>query len=118
MLRSYPNWLRMLPRRRPRSQAALWAFGHSDSFEAGALLVANLGGDADTTAAIYGALAGAYYGEGGLPTQWIERLFFAPLLRAAAEALCEGGGGEVGGGEGGRGEGGGDGGDDGGGAGA
>ena len=39
----------------PRSlEAALWAFAHSVTFAEGALMVANLGGDADTTAAIYG----------------------------------------------------------------
>lgn len=35
-------------------EAALWAFGRSTSFEQGCLLVANLGDDADTVAAIYG----------------------------------------------------------------
>ncbi|WP_351090088.1 ADP-ribosylglycohydrolase family protein, partial [Shewanella sp. S1-49-MNA-CIBAN-0167] len=44
-------------------EAVLWAFFHSDSFETGALLAVNLGEDADTTGAIYGQLAGAYYGE-------------------------------------------------------
>lgn len=35
-------------------EAALWAFGRSTSFEEGCLLIANLGDDADTVAAIYG----------------------------------------------------------------
>ena len=35
-------------------EAALWAFGRSTSFEEGCLMVANLGDDADTVAAIYG----------------------------------------------------------------
>lgn len=35
-------------------EAALWAFGRSSSFEEGCLMVANLGDDADTVAAIYG----------------------------------------------------------------
>jgi ADP-ribosyl-[dinitrogen reductase] hydrolase len=48
-------------------EAALWAFHHSEDFCEGALLAANLGEDADTTAAIYGQLAGACYGEGGIP---------------------------------------------------
>jgi hypothetical protein len=39
-------------------EAALWAFYRSNTFEEGALLAANLGNDADTTAAIYGQLAG------------------------------------------------------------
>lgn len=35
-------------------EAALWAFGRSADFEEGCLLVANLGDDSDTVAAVYG----------------------------------------------------------------
>ena len=48
-------------------EAALWAFHRSETFREGALLAANLGDDADTTAAIYGQIAGAYYGAGAIP---------------------------------------------------
>src|SRR5215217_7655293 len=48
-------------------EAALWVFHRSDSFEEGCLLAANLSDDADTTAAIYGQLAGAFYGEEAIP---------------------------------------------------
>jgi ADP-ribosylglycohydrolase len=48
-------------------EAALWAFAHSDNFRDGCLLAVNLGDDADTTAAIYGQLAGAYYKASGIP---------------------------------------------------
>ena len=41
-------------------EAALWAFYRSSTFERGALLAANLGDDADTTAAVFGQLAGAF----------------------------------------------------------
>ena len=51
-------------------EAALWAFHRSSSFEEGCLLAVNLGDDADTTAAIYGQLAGAYYGIDGIPREW------------------------------------------------
>jgi ADP-ribosylglycohydrolase len=51
-------------------EAALWAFHHSDNFRDGALLAVNLGEDADTTGAIYGQLAGAYYGVEGIPAEW------------------------------------------------
>ena len=43
-------------------EAALWAFHHADNWKEGALLAANLGDDADTTAAIYGQIAGAHFG--------------------------------------------------------
>jgi ADP-ribosylglycohydrolase len=53
-------------------EAALWSFHRSTTFEAGCLLAANLGDDADTTAAIFGQLAGAFYGESGVPQRWRE----------------------------------------------
>jgi ADP-ribosyl-[dinitrogen reductase] hydrolase len=34
----------------------------------------NQGGDADTTGAIAGAVAGAFYGPGELPARWLRRL--------------------------------------------
>ena len=52
----------------------MWAFARSGSFEEGALLAVNLGDDADTTGAVYGQLAGAFYGEAGIPARWLERL--------------------------------------------
>jgi ADP-ribosylglycohydrolase len=48
-------------------EAALWAFYNSDNFKDGCLLAVNLGDDADTTGAVYGQIAGAYYGEKGIP---------------------------------------------------
>jgi ADP-ribosyl-[dinitrogen reductase] hydrolase len=45
-----------------RADCALWAFFNSTDFRDGCLLVANLGNDADSTAAVYGQIAGAYYG--------------------------------------------------------
>ncbi len=44
-------------------EAALWAFYNTNSFREGCLLAVNLGDDADTTGAVFGQLAGAYYGE-------------------------------------------------------
>lgn len=67
-------------------EAALWAFARSDSFREGALLAVNLGDDADTTGAVYGQLAGAFYGEGAIPAEWRERL----ALRATIERLAGG----------------------------
>lgn len=54
--------------------AALWAFYRSDSFRNGCLLAVNLGDDADTTGAVFGQLAGAYYGEEGIPQSWLGKL--------------------------------------------
>ncbi|MFD0715012.1 ADP-ribosylglycohydrolase family protein [Paenibacillus sp. GCM10027626] len=55
-------------------EAALWAFSKASTFEEGALLAVNLGDDADTTGAVYGQLAGAYYGCSGIPERWINKL--------------------------------------------
>ena len=55
-------------------EAALWAFHGMDDFRAGALKVVNLGEDADTTGAVYGQLAGAYYGRAGVPAEWRAKL--------------------------------------------
>ena len=55
-------------------EPALWAFYRSSTFERGALLAANLGDDADTTAAAFGELAGAFYGSEAIPESLLERL--------------------------------------------
>jgi len=68
-------------------EAALWAFYRSSSFEEGALLAVNLGDDADTTAAVYGQLAGAYYGEAGIPKRWRAKIHASELIVKYAEAL-------------------------------
>jgi ADP-ribosyl-[dinitrogen reductase] hydrolase len=66
-------------------EAALWAFYHSRDFRSGCLLAANLGDDADTTAAIYGQLAGAYYGLAGIPAEWLEQLALRDEILDLAE---------------------------------
>ncbi|MCH1929556.1 ADP-ribosylglycohydrolase family protein [Shewanella sp. A25] len=68
-------------------EAALWCFWHSDNFEDGAVLAANLGGDADTIAAIYGQLAGAYYGYEALPTHWLRALAWRQEIEQRAYLL-------------------------------
>ncbi len=68
-------------------EAALWCFWNTSSFEAAILKATNLGDDADTTAAICGQVAGAFYGESGIPDGWIERLVMAREMREMADAL-------------------------------
>ena len=68
-------------------EAALWAFWHSDDFREGCLRAVNLGDDADTTGAVYGQLAGAYYGAGAIPASWRERLAMRDLIVAYADRL-------------------------------
>ncbi|NJL66871.1 MAG: ADP-ribosylglycohydrolase family protein [Microcoleus sp. SM1_3_4] len=68
-------------------EAALWAFYRSDSFEEGCLLAVNLGNDADTTGAVYGQLAGAFYGKNGIPEKWRSRLAKRALIESFADRL-------------------------------
>lgn len=68
-------------------EAALWALARSESFREGALLAVNLGGDADTTAAVFGQLAGALEGEDAIPAEWRERLVRRQLVERMADAL-------------------------------
>lgn len=70
-------------------EAALWCFYHSASFEEAVLKAVNLGDDADTTAAIVGQIAGAYYGVNGIPAAWRERLFMAKNIESIAYRLAQ-----------------------------
>ena len=68
-------------------EAALWCFARSSSFETTILTAANLGGDADTVAAIAGQLAGAHYGASAIPPRWLERLAMRGEIERLAESL-------------------------------
>ena len=72
-------------------EAALWAFHHGSDFRDGALLAVNLGDDADTTGAVYGQLAGAFYGANGIPAGWRQRLALLDELERIADALRDAG---------------------------
>jgi ADP-ribosylglycohydrolase len=68
-------------------EAALWAFHNSTTFRDGALLAVNLAGDADTVGAVYGQLAGAYYGTQGIPSEWTTRLTRRQHIESLADHL-------------------------------
>jgi ADP-ribosyl-[dinitrogen reductase] hydrolase len=68
-------------------ESALWCFMHSMSFEECVLLAANIGNDADTTAAIAGQIAGAYYGIEGVSSRWLEKLAMKDEIIDIAEKL-------------------------------
>ncbi|MFA6315828.1 MAG: ADP-ribosylglycohydrolase family protein [Elusimicrobiota bacterium] len=70
-------------------EAALWAFHKSSGFEHGALLAVNLGDDADTTGAVYGQLAGAFYGEEAIPEDWRKKLAMNSVIAGYADKLLE-----------------------------
>jgi ADP-ribosylglycohydrolase len=68
-------------------EAALWALYHGGSFKEGCLLAVNLGDDADTTGAVYGQLAGAFYGEKAIPESWRSKLARHDLIESFADRL-------------------------------
>jgi ADP-ribosyl-[dinitrogen reductase] hydrolase len=68
-------------------EAALWAFDRSNSFREGALLAVNLGDDADTTGAIYGQIAGAFYGAEQIPLEWRAKLTMHDFIQEKADQL-------------------------------
>jgi ADP-ribosyl-[dinitrogen reductase] hydrolase len=55
-------------------QTVFHCFFRARSFESCVIETVNQGGDADTTGAIAGALAGAYFGEQGIPARWVKKL--------------------------------------------
>ena len=65
-------------------EAALWCFYSTETYRDAILAAVNLGDDADTTAAVCGQIAGAYYGEDSIPRPWLERL----VMRAEIAALA------------------------------
>jgi ADP-ribosyl-[dinitrogen reductase] hydrolase len=65
-------------------KAALWALAGSDNFEHGLLKAVNLGGDSDTVGAVYGQIAGAYYGLDGIPEKWVARLHMSSAIQKMA----------------------------------
>jgi len=70
-------------------EAAIWAFHNTSTFREGCLKAVNLGYDADTTGAIYGQLAGAFYGLNGIPPEWWQCLAHMELIHTFALGLYE-----------------------------
>lgn len=68
-------------------EAALWAFHRTGDFRSGCLRVVNLGDDADTSGAVFGQLAGACYGERGIPAEWRARLHARDRIASLADRL-------------------------------
>ncbi|YCM46197.1 ADP-ribosylglycohydrolase family protein [Verrucomicrobiaceae bacterium 227] len=68
-------------------EAALWAFESTSTFEEGALKAVNLGDDADTTGAVFGQIAGAFYGEKGIPNHWLNKLAWRDHITRIADKL-------------------------------
>ena len=59
------------------------------SFKDATLAIANMGGDSDTNAAIYGQLGGAFYGIEAIPASWRERVYQGEEIDELACALVD-----------------------------
>lgn len=68
-------------------KCALHSLAVTKTFEDAIIEAANLGGDADTIAAITGGLAGAIYGYNNVPQRWIQTL--DPETRAQIDRLVD-----------------------------
>jgi ADP-ribosyl-[dinitrogen reductase] hydrolase len=72
-------------------EAALWCVGRTGCFHDALVLAANLGDDADTTAAITGQLAGALYGFGCIPDFWLKHLAWSERIVETTRKVFEAG---------------------------
>ena len=70
-------------------EAALWAFHDAPDFREAVLRAVNLGDDADTTGAVCGQLAGACWGERGIPAAWLDGLAGRALIERALHTLVK-----------------------------
>ena len=68
-------------------EAAVWCFLNTDNFRDAIVKAVNLGDDADTVGAVTGQIAGAYYGESGIPQEWKETLYEYDRIRNIATKL-------------------------------
>jgi ADP-ribosylglycohydrolase len=68
-------------------EAALWAFHDAADFREAVLRAVNLGDDADTTGAVCGQLAGALWGESGIPAPWRSGLAHPEMIEQALRGL-------------------------------
>lgn len=68
-------------------EASLWCVGSTPDYSAAILKAANLGDDADTTAAITGQLAGAIDGAMAIPSAWRDRVAWGAQIQEKADTL-------------------------------
>ncbi len=59
------------------------------TFEDGLIAAVNLGGDADSIGAVYGQLAGAYYGFSAIPRRWVESVKTWKTVDALIESFLD-----------------------------
>jgi len=70
-------------------EAALWSFYTTETFEEALIKAVNLGEDSDTTGAVCGQLAGAYYGFEAIPKRWLDKIVLSDIIIGVADKLLE-----------------------------
>jgi ADP-ribosylglycohydrolase len=68
-------------------EAALWCFWRASTFREAVLAAANLGLDADTTSAVCGQIAGAWFGASGIPSEWLDSLVLRDLIQSGVDRV-------------------------------
>lgn len=68
-------------------ETALWAFSHTETFEAALIAATSLGGDADSIGAVAGMIAGAKYGLSNIPERWLHQLAWKDEILAIGRRL-------------------------------
>ena len=69
-------------------EAALWCFWSTNSYAEAVLASVNLGDDTDTTAAVCGQVAGAFYGRLDIPQHWLEKITMCKEITRLADQLA------------------------------
>lgn len=86
--RDRPDFALHMPMDLPETlRASLWAFAKGTHFKDGLLKAVNLGGKSSIVGALYGQLAGAYYGADHIPDNWLRKLVHRNALEQLAERL-------------------------------
>jgi ADP-ribosyl-[dinitrogen reductase] hydrolase len=70
-------------------ESAMHIFYHANNFYDGLIKAVNIGDDTDTVGAVYGQMAGAYFGLQSIPTQFTEQLYNIAKIKKEAEALWQ-----------------------------
>ena len=70
-------------------EAALFAFIKTNTFIDGLYMIINMGEDTDTVGAIYGQIAGAYYGIDGIDKYYIENLYKYDFLKNSIDTFLK-----------------------------
>jgi ADP-ribosyl-[dinitrogen reductase] hydrolase len=70
-------------------QTALWTVLHATDFEHAVAIAVNMGNDATAVGAVSGSLAGAVYGEAGIPPRWLDQLAVRERVTSVADRLAD-----------------------------